>query len=67
MAGLLPAPSPAGECSSAVDAVFCLRLGEEKGVPGWEGGGGEGSGTELMANSVTAAAVSGLTGCDSLS
>ena len=64
---LLLAPSPAGECSSAVEAVFCLRLGEEKGVPGWEGGGEEGSGMALMANSVTAAAVSGLTVCDGLS
>ncbi len=67
-AALLLAPGPAGECSSVVEAVFCLRLGEAKGVPGCEGGGGDGSGSgsasELIVKSVTAAAVSGLTGSE---
>ena len=71
-AALLLAPGPAGECSSVVEAVFCLRLGEAKGVPSWvcDGAGGEGSGSawgsasELIMKRVCAAAVSGLTGSD---
>lgn len=47
---------------------FLLALGRSEGVPGCEGGGGDGSGSgsasELIVKSVTAAAVSGLTGSE---